>query len=648
MADLLKPRAAWEAGVSRFARETRIECSVPYVRQLMERATASAAHASGPVRIDRIDFRRHVPADVRARARERLNGWESADDESFIVEIGETSVTVCSQTERGLLYGANALLGAIGEDGFVRRGIVAGAPVVPVRGVKLYLPPPDGIAFFRAFVDMMVRYGYNTIVIEVGGAMEYRSHPEINASWISYCREMSEYSGKTIDIQEKTFNWHKNSMHVENGGGQVLPREQVSELVRYCKERLLNVIPEVPSLSHCDYLLLPHPELSERREDPYPDTYCPSDERSYALLFDVLEEVLDVFEPHTVHIGHDEYYTIGRCERCAGRPAAHLFAEDIRRIYTYLQRRGVGTMMWGDKLIDAVDRSGRPYGGAERPMKNYDTGVYMGETIPATHGAIELIPRDIDILHWYWSIDDRFEQTFHSHGLPMTYGNFHGHSFVDWSRHVRHGAKGGIISNWSETTEDNMQRNLVMFSLLYSACLFWREEVDDSRYGELAREVFAELFRYRYEGLIRQARERPATGTAYVEVLHNTGLRKEYVQFYDGVFLNNDEHRIGEHVLEYDDGSEYAAPIVYGLNISNRDVSWARPRKQEPSQSACYACDSLLLETAYSTEPVLLGGETWYRWIIANPDPSRTVRRVRTRANDPVAGDIAVKRVTIV
>ena len=107
-------------------------------------------------------------------------------------------------------------------------------------------------------------------------------------------------------------------------------------------------------LSHSDYLLMPHPELAERAEDPYPDTYCPSNPGSYELLFDLLEEVIEVLEPKIVNIGHDEYYSVGLCDKCKNKPAEELLAGDITKIHDFLAERGVKTMMWGDKRLKIV------------------------------------------------------------------------------------------------------------------------------------------------------------------------------------------------------------------------------------------------------------------------------------------------------
>ena len=57
--------------------------------------------------------------------------------------------------------------------------------------MKVFTPSRENIPFFKKFVDLLVFYRFNTIMIEIGGAMEYRRHPEINLGWVDYCKEMS-------------------------------------------------------------------------------------------------------------------------------------------------------------------------------------------------------------------------------------------------------------------------------------------------------------------------------------------------------------------------------------------------------------------------------------------------------------------------
>ncbi|MGC8001270.1 family 20 glycosylhydrolase, partial [Salmonella enterica] len=76
--------------------------------------------------------------------------------------------------------------------------------------------------------------------------------------------------GETIRIQEKIYPWEKNSIHLENGEGSYITQDEVREIVEYCRYRGMEVIPEVPLMSHSDYILAAYPELNEREEDKYP------------------------------------------------------------------------------------------------------------------------------------------------------------------------------------------------------------------------------------------------------------------------------------------------------------------------------------------------------------------------------------------
>ena len=239
------------------------------------------------------------------------------------------------------------------------------------RMVKLYPPSEENFGFFKEFVDLLCAYGFNTLMLEIGGAMEYKSHPEVNEGWIEYAKITSEHINGRGDnphfpFKDENTYFFKNSIHCENAEGGVISQEKIKELVEYCKARHLEIIPEMPSLSHSDYLLTRHPELAERKEDIFPDCYCPSNEGSYELLFDLLTEVIEVFKPKRLNIGHDEFYSMCLCEKCRKKDPAELYADDIKKIHAFLKSKGVVTMMWSDKLIYMVDKTGTHWGGAEK------------------------------------------------------------------------------------------------------------------------------------------------------------------------------------------------------------------------------------------------------------------------------------------
>lgn len=562
----------------------------------------------------------------------------SGVEDSYIVDTSSEVIKVYSDTMSGLMAGANTILAqSYYNDSLIPKGLIYNIPRCPFRGLKVYMPAPNDLESFYKTVDMLAYFRYNKIIIEVGGAMEYKSHPEINESWIEFCKEMNKYPDRANEIQNKTYPWAKNSIHFENGGGLWLKQDVVRGLIKYCEDRGFEVIPEMPTLSHADYLLMAHRDLAERQDDAWPDVYCPSNPASYELVFDLFEEVIDVFKPKIMHIGHDEYYSIGICDKCKGKPAENIYADDIIKLHDFLAERGIRTMLWSEKLIDAISQSGKHYGGSELRVRHKDGSVEIVR--PATFKAIDLIPKDIIAHHWYYSIQEYFDDEYLKRGIEMVYGNFVPYAFLDWNRRLKAGAKGGAPSHWSSLEEDTLQRNHVLLSLVYGIQLFWNEQYDDAKYPEYIRECFEELFLYKN----RETMKKP-----HFEITHTTTILRKYV-YISSLPMQLDMDTVGKYVVRYDDGTTLDIPIIYGLNITNKNRNWDRSYYGEVSEvfdvaeSDAYKIDSLLTEVVYVALPVQDGNDTVFKIEVENPYPEKAVLGVdivKTCSDD---GDIILK-----
>lgn len=477
------------------------------------------------------------------------------------------------------------------------------------RCVKVYMPAEKDIPFFYELIDLMVYYKFNTVMIEVGGAMEYERHPEINEGWIEYCKKFTDYQGQSIDIQHSK-TWAKNSIHMENGGGKFLSKKTVRGLIDYCRERGIRVIPEVPSLSHCDYLLTCHPELAERAEDDLPDTYCPSNPESYKLLFDVLDEVIEVFQPDTVQIGHDEFYSYGLCDKCKGKDPAQIYADDINKIYNYLAEKGIKTQMWGEKLLNAIKKNGVPVGGSERIVER--NGVT--QLIPATYKAIDLIPRDIIIDHWYWYQDENWEKQFHERGFAVIFSNFSGSHFENFYERCERGKIRGIsISNWSLLNRDHMQRNKVLFNIAYSAKLLAGIA---KPYKQTCIEVAEDLYAYRTRNIKR-----------LLEFIHRTYIRLEHKPFVDGYMIDKEGDYLGKYVVTFEDGSTMEIPLYYNLNIGISKECSVNETSRDV-ETVTDMSDAQLFEPTYSCAIEDTDEGVFYRYGVAIPE-SAIVKEVK-------------------
>jgi hypothetical protein len=396
--------------------------------------------------------------------------------EGYSLVVSPHGLSIEATDLRGMRYGMDAVVRmATAGKGLIPACEIHDEPSVPIRGVHLFLPAREDLPFFQRLLEFLARYRYNTIYLEIAAGMEFTSHPEINTAWERFSRDLATHPGAQQGLQESMwFDW-KNDPHADLAGGSWLTQAEVRSIVEQAEALHLEIIPEVQSLAHAYWLTTPHPEIAEAQDDPYPDTYCPSNPKSYEILFDCMNEIVDVLQPRTIHIGHDEVYTMHRCPECRKHSAAELFAEDVTRIYGWLAERGIRTVMWCDKLLDIDHPSGERYGGVMRR-------VFKGKkqwVMPPTASAIDSIPRDVGFVDWYWMLDDRTPELMTERGFSeIVFGNFTPGAMEHWREYRDMGiVKGAELSTWVGASEDILARH-VSFPHLFiegAANLWWTE-----------------------------------------------------------------------------------------------------------------------------------------------------------------------------
>lgn len=528
---------------------------------------------------------------------------DDVTDEGYELTLDQSGAAIKAASEQGLFYGFQTLIRICNKEE-LQAVFIKESPCAPRRGLKLYLPAPDadGIMEFKKIIDFAAFCKCNFLLLELGGALEFKNHPEINEGYVKYAADMQEYPGKTLDIQNKA-PWRKNSIHTENGGGKILSQKQFVELVEYCRARFIEVIPEMPSLSHCDYLLVNHPEAAERKEDPYPDTCCPLSPEYHRVYNDLLDEVIDLIKPSMIHIGHDEYYSTCLCPRCKDKSAPELYAGDIDRIAAYLESKGVKCAIWGEKLLDSHWRTGEAIGGAEIPA----TDQY--EAVPALYPATDLLQSKPEIFHWYWNVDRTLEQVYADHGMNYILANFTPVKCKDWTRRIQAPyAKGICVSNWGTTSMRTLQRNGVLYELLSGSIFLW-EHGTENDYPAIDAEVFRRLYAYL-----------TPEGDNILTVTHTVQTPIQFKYFFDGYQLDEEKYRLGDHVFRSaETGKIYRFPVIFGTNISNSNIFAARKDYAENIQDA-YELDLQYYEISGETLPYRdPDGTMWYQCRYAIP-----------------------------
>ncbi|HEX5413461.1 MAG TPA: beta-N-acetylhexosaminidase [Terriglobia bacterium] len=396
----------------------------------------------------------------------------SPGPEGHFLHVDDHSIVVAGSDDRGAFYGLQSLRQLIGKpEGQlqVKSVQVRDWPDKPFRGIYLYVPGRHNIPMFKRFIrDVMARYKFNTVIMEMNACMRFDSHPELNEGWVEFTRD-TNYSRRNYP-PGPLHDREQNSSHQDCGDGAFLEKAEVAGLVEWCRHHSIEVIPAIPSLTHAFYLLSRHKELSEVPGDKWPDTYCASNPNSYKLLFEVMDEFLEVMKPSMVHTGHDEWFApFGLCPCCKSKNPGEVFGNDLIKVHEYLANKDIKMAIWGDYLLESVRGKGL------RRHVTHDGWVYHSPGAMTPQQVKELVPKDILIFNWFWSASEKGksnEAQLEDFGFRQIYGNMEPYIQEYPERIKRSSIIGGAPSAWEATNEFNFGKDL-MYTFLGCSNLLW-------------------------------------------------------------------------------------------------------------------------------------------------------------------------------
>lgn len=374
-------------------------------------------------------------------------------DEGYALVVQADCVAASGSDPRGTFYAVQTLRQILrkDEEGLYLEGCrVYDWPRFAFRGVHLLLDKDSPEIHGKMIEDLFARYKINTIVYEIEQGYRWESHPEIADSRGCERKDLE----KLLDIAERNF---------------------------------IETFPLVQTLGHLEFVFRAHPDLVEDPQAPY--AYCPLNPKSYELMFDLFDEAIEVFrQPKYLHIGHDEFDMRGTFpvhEECrkVGKPA--LYEMDTLKLYDYLQSKGVGTMMWGDILLE-----------------------------PKYADMMRRLPKDIVITDWHYAPAKEYPSLpfFTSHRLEVLCCPWNTKTNItSFSQYASsHNAQGMLQTTWTgyfgnATALQNLSSDL--YSYILAAEYAWTPDQPELEEKYLASNVFQNLW---YDA----ARSREVHGTA--------------------------------------------------------------------------------------------------------------------------------------
>ncbi len=573
-------------------------------------------------------------------------------EEDFTVKVNTDSALIEGGSRRALLWAAEKLLQLAGEDG-IRCAELSDSPFMRMRGVHLALPERDKLPFLKNMVKyVFMPMGYNQLILQLSGAMESKRHPKINEAWLRMCEKYEK--------GEWPLPAHYNFI-----GHDVLTQDEVRELCDYIRDFGIDVIPEVQSFGHTQHITMAYPHLSELTpcnpeefdltnedampDDFYPHTMCPNHEDYYKVIFDLIDEAIEVVRPRNyLHIGHDEIYTIGFCDKCKGTPPAEILTRELTALNDHIRSKGLTTMMWSDMLHEKSYRSN-------------------------ASDAIATAPKDIICLcfTWYFHMDENNENVLYDNGYNVMIGNFYSSHFPRFNeRKHRKDLLGAEVSTWVPCNELYYAYEGKLYDFVYSASMLWNEVYFESMrrtYTEIVKNVILNLQNRLINREISENAERiditssklnilcelPEPFNKAAEMTNSSMLKLPLSGLYDRIAILSATDRrgvrrmweapnkLGEVVFEYGDGSSASADILYAVHTAEYKRTYGAPLNSDHGTSpfrhqgyfATCCSTPVTGKTAFGDDFTLC------RTSFANPNPEKPLRSVTVRktANDDLS-----------
>ena len=183
----------------------------------------------------------------------------------------------------------------------------------------------------KQHIDILALYKFNTLHLHLaddqGWRIEIKSRPELTEKGAP-----SEVAG---------------------GPGGFFTQADYQEIVRYAAERYVTIVPEIDMPAHINAALISHPELSCGRRAPAVYTgiqvgfsaICPESAGTYALIEDVIRELVALSPGGYFHIGGDEVQALNA-------PRYASFIERVQGIVRKYDARMIGWEEVGKTQLD--------------------------------------------------------------------------------------------------------------------------------------------------------------------------------------------------------------------------------------------------------------------------------------------------------
>ena len=243
-------------------------------------------------------------------------------DDGYTLTVAGDGITVSSRTTAGVFYGAQTL-----------RNLIRNAATPELKCCKITDWPDFERRGYTFNLRRLPAKEFSTVLATLDAMAELK----MNMVFIS---------------MEECFPYENNPFTKRTNA---FTKEQVLELVDFCRKRHIEIIPSLQVLSHTEWMMA-HPDWDKMKEGKPRHSWvslcCPQNEQARELTKKALEEHIKLYRPKVFYIFYDEIYLcpFQECPRCKNADGKKLLADYLEFVDGILRKHGVTLMACHDSF----------------------------------------------------------------------------------------------------------------------------------------------------------------------------------------------------------------------------------------------------------------------------------------------------------
>ncbi len=277
---------------------------------------------------------------------------EAMKEEAYKIEIKEGETIITSKGDKGRYY-ASLTLAQLEAAGKAPLCKIEDEPAFPYRGFMIdsarHMQTIDEI---KAYITAAASYKMNVfhwhLCDDQGYRIESEKFPKLNE--IGSYRRCHGFKSKVMEAY-----------------GGYYTKDEIRDVIAFCKEKHIEVIPEIDMPGHTTAIIASYPELSCRQKQVeveinggiFRDILCAGKDKTLDFCYGLLDEIIELFPSEYIHIGGDEAPKARWCE-CADcqkrikdenlKDVEELQGWFTQKIIAHLREKNKKAICWNESL----------------------------------------------------------------------------------------------------------------------------------------------------------------------------------------------------------------------------------------------------------------------------------------------------------